>query len=73
MTIKIKDEIEYLRAQGVNGTVARILVELQEENVELKQNIAMCQSDIAWLMEVISDMKNGKYRLEYIEEDEDDN
>lgn len=67
--IKIKDDIQYLRSQGVNGTVARILVELQEENTKLKADVSMCQSDISWLMDVIDGMKTGTYKLEYIEED----
>ena len=73
MITKIKDEIQHLCSQGVNGTVARVLVELQGESAKQKAYIEMCQSDIRWLMDVIIDMKNGTYRLEYIEEDRDDN
>jgi cell division protein FtsB len=72
MTIKIKDDIVYLRSQGVDGTSAIRIVELQEDVATLKTGLDSCHANIEWLMDVINDMKHGKYRLEYIEEDGSD-
>jgi len=69
ITMNHIERIAHLQAQGVNGSVARKLVELEDSVESLKLAIEVLKSTDAYFTSRLEAVRTGKFTITLIEED----